>query len=376
MVRPVDLERRLADHVRHSERDVAPREAVVRAGAEDEPVLGLRRRVARDPAVRVERLRVRVRRRVVQRRVARRHDHGALGHGVGRRHGEVPRCQVRHEDDGRPVPQQLLDHGARVRQRLVRGQVEGPVGVAAARGQVLGAQAVEHVGALREDLEQPGRGAARGVLGREQEGEHGLADLLVGEVADQVGGPLGVGHGLAGREALAVPPRLHHVPDPLVDDAVGRRAGGHVGLAGGGAPRELGLDGVGRALAPPALGPGHVHGQRDVDELEGRRDQVEVVGDALDGRLRDVITKKGAARQRAVDLPEVAHERRRPRAGGRASRDEAFKVVAVHFFLYRQVGAEGLVREQARQAPAVFGVGLAGQKDPGGWLHDRRCDGD
>lgn len=370
MVRPVDLERRLADHVRHGKRHVASREAVVRAGAEDEPVLGLRRRVPRDPAVRVERVRVRVRRRVVQRRVARRHDHGALGHRVRRRHGEVPRREVRHEDDGRPVPQEFSDHGARVRQRLVRGQVEGLVGVAAARGQVLGAQAVQHVGPLRQDLEQPGRGAAGGVLGREQKGEHGLANLGVGEVADQVGGPLGVGDRLAGREALAVPPRLHHVHDPLVDDAGGRRAGGHVGLAGRGAAGELGLDGVGRALAAPALGPGHVHGQRDVDELEGRRDQVEVVGDALDGRLRDVVAEEGAARQRAVDLAEVAHERRRPPAVGRAGRDEPVKVVAIHLFLYRQVGAEGLVREQARQAPAVFGVGLSGQEDPGGRLHD------
>ena len=88
------------------------------------------------------------------------------------------------------------------------------------------------------------------------------------------------------------------------NDAGGLGARRHVGLARGRAPGELGLDGVRYTLPLPALGEGDVTGKRDIDQLEGGRYEVKVVGYPLDGILGDVVSKKGPARQRAVNLPE------------------------------------------------------------------------
>lgn len=85
-----------------------------------------------------------------------------------------------------------------------------------------------------------------------------------------------------------------HVQHPVVDDTRRRRAGRHFGLGGGGAAGELGVHGVGGALAAPGLGEWNVHGEGNINELEGRRGEVEVVGDFLDGRGRDVVAEEGA----------------------------------------------------------------------------------
>ena len=107
----------------------------MRARAEHEPILRLGLGVPRDPALRVEELRVGVNLGVVQRRVARGHDHGALGYGVLGRDGEGFCGLVGDEDDGRAVAEELLDDSVGVGEGGVEhGEVEGAGLVTAASG--------------------------------------------------------------------------------------------------------------------------------------------------------------------------------------------------------------------------------------------------
>lgn len=76
---PVQKQRRLADHSHEVQLGIRLAETIVRAGAEDEPVLELLLGIARDPTVWVVRFRVRIGFRVVQGWVEGGHDHGACG---------------------------------------------------------------------------------------------------------------------------------------------------------------------------------------------------------------------------------------------------------------------------------------------------------
>lgn len=332
-------------------------------GTEDEPIFGLGLRVPGYPALGIKDIGVRIDKRVMQSWIAGRDDHRAFGHSIARREREILFREVGNEDDGRPVAEELLDDRVGVGERLQHGQVEGPVLVAAPRGQVLLPQTTEHVGALGEDLEQPGRGAAGRVLRREEEGEERLADLLVREPADEVRRSFRPRR--APRGPFAVPLGFHHVEHPVVHDTRGCRAGRHVRFAGGRAARELGVDGFGRPPAPPRLGEGDVYREWDVHQLEGVRDEVEVIGDSLDGILGYVVPEEGAARDRAVDLAKQGHESRRTPLVRLAGGGELVEVVGHHILLCREICGDGLVREQRSQPPSVLGMGLSMQENPG-----------
>ena len=233
--------------------------------------------------------------------------------------------------------------------------------VAVPHRQVLLAHPVQDVGPLRHDLEQPRRGAAGGVLGREQKGKERLRDLVVGEHPQ---------HGRGLRDAvgrtpllLSLAPRLgvDHGLDPGVHDAVGLAAGGHADLALGGARRELGKNNIGGLLPVPRLGVGEDDGE--VDELQGGGDEVVVVGDPLDGVVGDVVADKGAAGHGAHELAELGHEGDGLAAGVLGDLEELFKVGPVHLLLAGQVAVEGPLGEEAVEALAEVDVGLAVQED-------------
>lgn len=374
MMHPVELQRSLANHGRHRERHIPPRKAVVRAGPKDEPVLRLRLCVARDPPLWVEDVRVRVRRRVVQGGIARGDDHGVLGHGVVWRHGEGLEGEVGYEDDGRAVAEEFFDYGVGVGEGFEHLELKGAVLVAASGSQVFGSETIQDVWSLSQDLEEPCRGTAGSVLGGEEEGEERLGNLLVGELPDEVRRllkPLDTRS-----DGFVISLGLKHVLHPLVDDAGRLSARGHIHLAGGGTLCELRQNGVRRALSPPALGKGDVDGQRDVDKLERIGDEVEVVRDPLNGLLGDVIAKEGAARQRAVDLPEPAHKLCGLSPVCLAVLDKSVEVVRVDLFLDGQIGAQGLVREEPGQASAKLGVRFTVEEDPCRGAHDVNCHRD
>jgi len=85
----------------------------MRSGSEHQPVLGLLVGIASDPALRLERIGIRVRLRVVERHVCRGDNHGALGRSIGIGDGEGLLRDVGNHDDRRAVAEGLLDDRAR-----------------------------------------------------------------------------------------------------------------------------------------------------------------------------------------------------------------------------------------------------------------------
>ena len=297
--------------------------------------------------------------------IARGNHHRALGGSVPAREGEGLGSEVGHEDDGRAVAEEFLDHGGGVGERFDHGEVERFGRIPPAGGEVFLAEPGEDVRPLREDLEEPGCCAAGGVLGGEEEGEEGFGDFLVRELPDEGGGFVRFGIA-AGGYMGTVAVRRDHVQHPVVDHATRLSAGaGHGFLARLSAAGELSVDGVGSAPAAPGLGAGDVEGERDVDELESSGDQVEVVRNALDGGGGDVVAEESAAGEGTVDFAEEGHERERAVVVGRAGGDELGEVGGEDFFLGGEVSCDGFVGEERGEAAAVFSVGFALEEDPG-----------
>lgn len=146
--------------------------------------------------------------------------------------------------------------------------------------EVLLTHTIKNIRSLGHDLEQPGGGAAGGILGSEEEGEDGLGDLIITEFTEQRGWLLDVLSWQALGVSLGPLLGQQHVLDPGIHDTVGLAASGKTGLALGGCLGELGKDHVTGFLAIPRLGEGE--DDREVDKLEGLGDQVVVVGDLLD----------------------------------------------------------------------------------------------
>lgn len=69
------------------------------------------------------------------------------------------------------------------------------------------------------------------------------------------------------------------------------------------------MDSLSSTFSQPRLGKRDIYGQRDVDQLHASSDQVEVIRNLLDGGLGHVRTEESVARNRAVDLAELSHER-------------------------------------------------------------------
>lgn len=214
---------------------------------------------------------------------------------------------------------------------------------------------------MGHDLKEPGGGRRGGILGGEQEGEDGLGDFVIGEIAKDMS-RLGETLGVAG--LLGVAPLLggNHLDNPGVHDAVGLAAGSHPDLGLGGATGELGEDHIGGLLAVPGLGEGDDDGE--VDELEGLGDEVVVVGDLLDGLVAEVVTDKGAAGDGRDDLAELGHPGDGLEVGGFGDVDKGLEVAVVHLLLAGEVDLEGATGEEAVETLAEVNVGLAVEEDP------------
>ena len=285
-----------------------------------------------------------------------------FGDGVRIGYGEWLLGHVRHHDDGRAVPEQLLDDSPGVGQGFQLLQVHGCVDISVPHLEVLLAHSVQDVGTLCHDLEEPGSRAAAGILRGEQEGEDGLGDLPVGEVAEHRRRLLEPVRGQTLLLSLAPPLGIHHGLDPAVHDAGNLSAGGHPDLALGGALGKFLQHHVGGLLAVPRLGERDDDGE--VHQLEGGRDEVVVVGDLLDGLVRHVVADEGAARDGAHDLAHLGHEGDWLASGVLGDLDEPLEVLVVHLILAGQVALERLLGKQAVEALAEIDVGLAVQEHP------------
>lgn len=361
MVSPVELDRSLADKEGKVELSVDLAEAVVRAGAKNEVVLGaLLLGVTNVVTVGVELVGVLVHIRVVEGHVGGGNQHGALGDSVRLGNGERLLDEVWNHQHRRAVAEELANNGAGVGERLELVHVEVGVGVTVADLEVLLADAVKDIGALGHDLEQPSSGTAGGVLRSKEEGEDGLRDFVVAKHA-QVGGGL-LASILALVLGLAPALALDHLDDPGVHDAGNVTTSGHADLGLGSTLGKLGENHVGGLLAVPGLGVGDDDGE--VDELEGGGDEVVVVGDLLDGLVADVVPDKGAAGDGAHELTELGHEGDGLAASLLGDVDEVLKVCLVDLLLARQIGLEGLAGEETVEALAEVDVGLAVEEDP------------
>lgn len=347
----------------------------MRARPKHKPVLRLALGIARDPPLRVEDLRVWVHLWVVQRRVAGRDDHGALGDGVVGCDGEGSGCLVRDEDDGGTVAEEFLDYCVCVCEGVEHGEIKGSSLVTAPSSKVFFADSVHDVRSLREDLEQPCRRAAGRILRRKQESEERPRNLLIFKFSNQV---RWLHHTLLPlyRDLFPVPLRFHHVLHPLIHDTSRFSTRGHVDLARRGTSRKLLDDSVSNPLPAPRLSERDIQRPRDIDQLQRGGNEIEVIGNLLDGVLRDVVTEKGPARQRTVDLPEQPHKGHWLPAMGRAGGDESVKVIFIDLLLDGQVRAQGFVGKETHETAAVLGVGLAVKEDPGFRADDVLGDGD
>ena len=124
------------------------------------------------------------------------------------------------------------------------------------------------------------------------------------------------------------------------------------------------MDCIRRSLPPPDLGKWNIHGQRDIDQLHGRRDQVEIICNLLHCVLGDIITKEGPTGQGTVDFTKHGHAGVRLRCVRFTGGNEFVEVCGKNLFLDREVGRNCLVGKQRRQSPAVLGMGLPLKKHP------------
>ncbi len=328
--------------------------AVVRAGAEYQIVLGsLDLCVSRVVSLWVEVVGILVHVRVVKSHVCRGDQHGAFGNRVRVGDGKRLLHKVRNHQHRGAVAEQLANDGARVLEGLELVHVELGVNVTVADPEVLLSNAIQDVGSLSGNLEEPCSGAAGSILGGKEKGEDGLGNLVVAEHAQQ---GVRLLHALAGALALGFAPalRVDHLQNPAVHDAGDVAARSHAHLALGGALGELGQDHVGGLLPVPRLRQGNDDGE--VDKLEGGRDEVVVVGNSLDGLVRDVVADKGTARDGTHELAEFGHEGDGLAVVARRNLDKLLKVSLVHRLLAGQVRLEGLAGKETVEALAEVDV--------------------
>lgn len=363
MVLPVQHDRSLAQAESQVELSVVLTQTVVRASTKNEVVLGtLLLSISRVVSVGVEVVGVLVHVGIAKSHVSRGNDHGALGDGVGVGDGESLLDLVGNHQDGRAVSQKLSDDGASVSHRLEFVQGHSSVSITLAGLDVLLANSVQHLGALGHDLEQVGDSTARGVLGCEEEGEDGLGDLEIGELANQ---GLGLVESLGGQTLLSsLTPFLgsNHVLDPGVHDTGNLSAGRHANLGLGGALGELVHDHGGSLLSVPGLGVGQDDGE--VDKLESSSNQEVVVRDLLDGLLGDVVTDERTAGDIGHDVTEVRHEGDGLAAGFLGDLDILLELGVVDLLLAGQVAFQGTAGEETVEALAEVDVLLSVQKNP------------
>ena len=360
---PIQAQTGLADHGHQIQNGIRLPQAVMRARAENQPILARLLGGAADPPVGIEELRVRISVGIMEGEIGGRHDHGALGRGVGIREGEGFLGDVRDHDDGRPVAQGFLDDGPGEGHVVEEIDGEAAGAVAVAHGQLFGAHPGEDGGPVGEQLEEPGGGAAGGVLGREEEGEERHGDLEVGEGPEQLRRFRGRVDAVTLFELLSVRFRGLDLLDPAVEDAGDGAAGGHADFRLGRAFGEFVQDHVGRFLAVPGLREGDDEGE--VDEFERGGDQEVVVGDLLDRCVRHVVPDEGAQGDGTHEFAEDGHEGDGLAVVlGLGDGDEFLEVFVVDFFLAGQVDLQGLAGEEAVEAFTVVDVGFAVKEDP------------
>ena len=354
MVLPVEEKRSLSDEKGKVELSILLTEAVVRTDTENEIVLGtLGLGITGVVTLGVKVVGVGVDFGVAESHVGGGNDHGALGDGVILSDGERLLDEVGDHEHRRAVAEKLTNNGAGVGHRLELRHVERGVDITVADLEVLLTDTVEDVGALSHSLEEPGSGGAGGILGSEEEGEDGLGDLEVGEVAEKVSGllhTLGVtaGHGLA--PLLGV----NHLLNPGIHDAGSLATSSHADLALCSALGKLGEDHISRLLAIPRLGVGNNDGE--VDKLKSGGDQVVVVGNLLDGLVGNVVADERAARDGSDNLTEVGHEGNGLPTGVLGDIEEGLEVAVVHLLLSGKVDLKSLASEEAVETLAELDV--------------------
>lgn len=213
------------------------------------------------------------------------------------------------------------------------------MGVTLAGLDVLLTDPVQNIRALGHDLEQVGNGTARGVLGSEEECEDGLRDFEIGELADQ---RLGLVESFGGQTllgSLAPPLGGNHVLDPSIHDAGHLSSSSHADLGLGSTLGKLVHDHTSSLLSVPRLSVREDDGK--VDKLESSSNKEVVVGDLLDGLLRDVVADESTARDIGHDVTEMRHERDGLAAGFLCDLDILLELGVVDLLLTRQVAFEG-----------------------------------
>lgn len=359
---PVEEKRGLADEKGEVELSILLTEAVVRTDTENEIVLGtLGLGVTRVVTLGVKVVRVGVDLGVAESHVGGGNNHGALGDGVILADGERLLDEVGDHEHRRAVAEELTNNGTGVGHGLELLHVERGVDITVADLEVLLTDTVEDIRALSHNLEEPSSGGAGGVLGSEEEGEDGLGDLVVGEVAEQVSGLLHTLRVTAGH-GLAPPLGVNHLLDPGIHDAGSLASSSHADLALRSALGELGEDHISRLLAIPRLGVGNDDGE--VDKLESGGDEVVVVGNLLDSLIRNVVADEGTARDSSDDLTEVGHEGNGLSAGVLGDVEEGLEVAVVHLLLSGEVDLESAASEEAVETLAELDVGGTIEENP------------
>lgn len=363
VVHPVKQQRRLSDKESKVELGVLLAKAVVGTGAEHEVVLrALYFSIASIVTLRVENIRVLVDLGIPERHVGGGDDHGALGNGVCGCDRESLLDNIGNHQHRRAVAQEFTDNGTGIGHRLKLIHVDRGVNITVADLEILLTDAVEDIGALGHDLEEPSGGAAGGILGSEQESEDGLGDLVIGEIAEQRVGLLHILSKSTSGLGLSPLLRLDHLLDPSIHDAGLGTSGSHADLALRSTLGELGKHHVGGLLSIPGLGEGDDDGE--VDELESGGDEVVVISNLLDSFIGDIVADEGAAGNGGNDLTEFSHERNGFSTGFLGHLEEALEVSVVHLLLARKIDLESLAREQSVQTLAELYVGLAVQEHP------------
>lgn len=150
--------------------------------------------------------------------------------------------------------------------------------------------------------------------------------------------------------------------DPTVHDTGDFASSSHADFTLGGTLGELRQHHIGSALSIPGPRVGDDDGK--VDKFQGSGDQVVVIGDLLNGLVRDVVANKCPARDGAHEFTEFRHERDWLSSCFLSDLSKLLEVGIVNYFLVREVALQRLASEQAVQALPEVNMRFAVQEDP------------
>lgn len=305
-MRPIKVHTSLANQTHEVMGGIYLSKTVVWAGSENKPVLCLILGGTSDPSVGDEAVRIFISFGVVSRWIDRWNNHRAFGNSVGVRNREVLLCDIRNHNDRWAVTKTFLDNRTGVGHAFQHIHGQRSVAVTVPQSVVLLANFVENLRAVGHDLKQPGTSRAGSILGSKQESEHSLGDFVVGKVAKERCRFLGVIHGNALGNLLAISSRFHLELDPAIHDTSDFTTSGKISFALGSTFGELDHDHISSLLSIPGLG--ERDDNREVDKLESGSNQKVVIGDFLNCLVVHVVSNKCLARNGSHELSEFTHE--------------------------------------------------------------------